>query len=68
MGVVRGLALHGIVPQQRGPQSSAACPPSLTLCIPGHPLLQLDPGLWEVCLQDYGIYRQSAICGKYLTV
>lgn len=29
---------------------------------------QLDPGMWEVCLQDYGIYRQSAICGKYLTV
>ena len=30
--------------------------------------LQLDPGLWEVCLQDYGIYRSSNICGKYLTV
>ncbi|PRW56955.1 Six-hairpin glycosidase [Chlorella sorokiniana] len=31
-------------------------------------VMELDPGLWEVCLQDYGIYRQSAICGKYLTV
>ncbi|KAI7842235.1 hypothetical protein COHA_004148 [Chlorella ohadii] len=31
-------------------------------------IMELDPGLWEVCLQDYGIYRQSAICGKYLTV
>ena len=35
---------------------------------PAHPLLQLDDGLWEVCLQDYGIYRNSAICGTYLTV
>jgi hypothetical protein len=30
--------------------------------------VQLDDGLWEVCLQDYGIFRTSAICGTYLTV
>ena len=51
---------------------SATSPPLLLLtppapATPAH-CLQLDPGLWEVCLQDYGIYRQSAICGKYLTV
>ena len=29
---------------------------------------QLDAGLWEVCLQQYGIYRTSNICGKYLAI
>ena len=48
------------------------------LCLNARPLssivltprrcLQLDPGLWEVCLQDYGIYRTSNICGEYLMV
>ena len=59
--------------QCHSPPHSCQCwhlHPVLTLASPppAHPLLQLDDGLWEVCLQDYGIYRNSAICGTYLTV
>lgn len=34
--------------------------------LPTHP--QLDAGAWEVCLQDYGVYRTSSVCGNYLSV
>ncbi|RMZ57138.1 hypothetical protein APUTEX25_003595 [Auxenochlorella protothecoides] len=29
---------------------------------------QLDDGMWELCLQKFGIYRQSPICGSFINV
>lgn len=29
---------------------------------------KLPSGLWEQCLQQYGIFRRSDICGTYINV
>jgi hypothetical protein len=69
---MRVLRAHaGTGPRAACPTLTAACStPRLPVPEPllTPPCPQLDPGLWEVCLQDYGIYRSSAICGSYLSV
>lgn len=28
----------------------------------------LPSGMWEICLQEYGIYRSNPVCGKFVTL